>query len=507
MNGTTAQSEIMLDPDIMLSEGGTGVPDNDGDDSSVFSDISHHSVTSTVSTGSAKVTVTKRNVALKVELTGDVPHQLEVVARTIFNKDVPAVSKQAAGTAKPPSPSRGLSGLDCEEDKKGEQPVSALNFSQLELAPNSRAWRMTDEVLYAEAKQSYDEILAAFSAQPRVFKIAATREYVWRVNGELAGALPKHPLLPSRPLQELPASVHEALVATRYSAAEWAAWEATQAWEEAERYRLELETAAAEAAEAQAAKELNGGDGDGDVVEEDGDAFDEGVELDYQADGAGVVGAGAEGGGGGGGDLIAMEPQPQPEPFNPEKAFLAATAGAIEWALRFGVVVPPDPASAEQPEATAQTAAQVEGDQRPKHQDKVDAPGSDTDSDAGSDVGSRSSSRRRMRHRRHSRNSLSSSSRSAVSAPQTEEQLARSYINPFVPSRNYKDRAHLGFATRAARLVAEQRQAELHAEAIAAGLEKPTVSKYGSACVLWIDTCEGCAWDQGLVGPMHYLKG
>lgn len=91
----------------------------------------------------AKVEViTKRSALLKLELTGDAMHQIENVAHTLYDIDIRNAT----------------------------------------LASNSLHWAATDDILYREAKASYDGILAAFQKEPKVYKLEATKEKVWETN-------------------------------------------------------------------------------------------------------------------------------------------------------------------------------------------------------------------------------------------------------------------------------------------------------------------------------------
>lgn len=44
----------------------------------------------------------------------------------------------------------------------------------------NRRWPVTDDILYKDAKQSYDEIIEAFKQPPKVYKLRSTRETVWK---------------------------------------------------------------------------------------------------------------------------------------------------------------------------------------------------------------------------------------------------------------------------------------------------------------------------------------
>lgn len=93
------------------------------------------------------VDVTKRKVLLKLELSGDIPSKLQAVAETVYGIGLPLT-----------------------------QP-----------AEDNTKWKTTDEVLYAEAKRSYDEILAIFNSEPKVYKFESTKEFIWKRNKEGGG--------------------------------------------------------------------------------------------------------------------------------------------------------------------------------------------------------------------------------------------------------------------------------------------------------------------------------
>ncbi len=86
--------------------------------------------------------LTKRKALLKLELSGDTKKQLENVASTLYNID-----------------------------------LHSSNVAQ-----NSLTWNTTDGVLYKDAKNSYDAILDAFLADPKVYKLESTRAKVWEIN-------------------------------------------------------------------------------------------------------------------------------------------------------------------------------------------------------------------------------------------------------------------------------------------------------------------------------------
>ena len=93
--------------------------------------------------------VTKRKVLLKLELTGNVPKKLESIATTVY-------------------------GLD--------------NFLPTEQAEDNSQWKTTDQVLYADAKKSYDEMMAVFRSKPKVYKFESTKNKIWERN-ETGGGL------------------------------------------------------------------------------------------------------------------------------------------------------------------------------------------------------------------------------------------------------------------------------------------------------------------------------
>jgi hypothetical protein len=98
--------------------------------------------------------VTQRKVLLKLELSGDVSRKLQTVADTVYGIGLPL-----AGPA--------------EDNAK---------------------WKTTDEVLFAEAKRSYDGVMATFLSDPKVYKFSSTKEVIWernKVGGGLEPALPE----------------------------------------------------------------------------------------------------------------------------------------------------------------------------------------------------------------------------------------------------------------------------------------------------------------------------
>lgn len=98
--------------------------------------------------------VTKRKVLLKLELSGDVSKKLQAVANTVY----------------------GISGY---------QPTQATD--------KNREWNTTDQVLYSQAKTSYDEILSTFKSKPKVYKFESLKEKIWERNKSGGGLDP--PLL------------------------------------------------------------------------------------------------------------------------------------------------------------------------------------------------------------------------------------------------------------------------------------------------------------------------
>lgn len=96
---------------------------------------------------------TERTPLLKLELTGDVLHQLETVKNKLF----------------------------VDGDNQGIFfDVPAIDHSY---------WPTTDEILYKDAKTSYDNIYSAFMDEPRVFKLESVKEQVWSASkAELEGA-------------------------------------------------------------------------------------------------------------------------------------------------------------------------------------------------------------------------------------------------------------------------------------------------------------------------------
>jgi hypothetical protein len=79
------------------------------------------------------ISTTDRNVFTKLELIGDAKSQVEAVQRRIYN----------------------------------------LDFSLLQPAANNLHWATTDDILYSEAKRSYENITNAFLKSPRVYKLEA----------------------------------------------------------------------------------------------------------------------------------------------------------------------------------------------------------------------------------------------------------------------------------------------------------------------------------------------
>ncbi|RYH28682.1 hypothetical protein EON65_11270 [archaeon] len=81
---------------------------------------------------------TSRSAFVKLELVGDTKTQLEAVKSTIYNLNLPS---------------------------------TALSIP----ANDSVHWKVTDDLLYSEAKRSYDNVINAFLASPRVYKLDAMR--------------------------------------------------------------------------------------------------------------------------------------------------------------------------------------------------------------------------------------------------------------------------------------------------------------------------------------------
>lgn len=86
--------------------------------------------------------LTKRRALLKLELAGDVRRQVDRVADALYDlHDVP-----------------------------------------LHPAADNTDWSTTDKQLYLAARKSYDEIIAAFTSDPKVYKFESTREKIWKYN-------------------------------------------------------------------------------------------------------------------------------------------------------------------------------------------------------------------------------------------------------------------------------------------------------------------------------------
>lgn len=98
--------------------------------------------------------VTKRKVLLKLELSGDVAKKLQAVASTLYGME-------------------------------GFQPTQATD--------QNREWNTTDQVLYSQAKTSYDEIIRMFKSEPKVYKFESVKEKIWERNKTGGGLDP--PLL------------------------------------------------------------------------------------------------------------------------------------------------------------------------------------------------------------------------------------------------------------------------------------------------------------------------
>lgn len=128
--------------------------------------------------------VTKRKVLLKLELSGDVPKKLQAVADTVY----------------------GISGY---------QPTQATD--------KNREWNTTDQVLYSEAKASYDEILGTFKSKPKVYKFESIKEKIWERN-KTGGGLEPPPLLLKAPVILSPKQMAEA-AATSKGKSKRAVWD------------------------------------------------------------------------------------------------------------------------------------------------------------------------------------------------------------------------------------------------------------------------------------------
>jgi uncharacterized membrane protein len=94
---------------------------------------------------------TNRKVMVKLELTGNVMHQLDVVNRTLF-----------------------------ETDERN-------NISFSTPATDSLHWPTVDDVLYSVPKATYDNIYKAFMSDPKVYKLESVKETVWKQAKEEIG--------------------------------------------------------------------------------------------------------------------------------------------------------------------------------------------------------------------------------------------------------------------------------------------------------------------------------
>lgn len=92
---------------------------------------------------------TERLTCLKFELTGGLTHQLASVEHGIYN----------FGVKNPASPTKVV-------------------------VQDSSIWQTTDDILYKNAKQSYDNIINTFTKQPRVYKLASIKERIWKENDD-----------------------------------------------------------------------------------------------------------------------------------------------------------------------------------------------------------------------------------------------------------------------------------------------------------------------------------
>lgn len=111
-----------------------------------------------IESASQPLEVTKRKVLLKLELSGDIPKQLKAVSNTIYG----------------------------------------IGYQPQQPSENNREWRTTDDVLYAEAKKSYDAIIEVFKSEPKVYKFASTKERIWERNKFGGGLLPPVLLLENK---------------------------------------------------------------------------------------------------------------------------------------------------------------------------------------------------------------------------------------------------------------------------------------------------------------------
>jgi hypothetical protein len=99
------------------------------------------------------IDVTKRKVLLKLELSGDIPKKLQAVASTVYG----------------------------------------IGLQTAQPAEDNSKWKTTDEVLYSDAKRTYDEILATFRSAPKVFKFESTKKTIWERNTTGGGLDPPVP--------------------------------------------------------------------------------------------------------------------------------------------------------------------------------------------------------------------------------------------------------------------------------------------------------------------------
>lgn len=100
---------------------------------------------------------TERLPLVKLELTGDVKKQMEVVQQKVYDFGLQIVSRPAAAVK------------------------------------DSTKWQTTDEHLYRDAKEAYDRIIRLFMDEPKVFNIAAVKERVWELNKlHNADVIPDH---------------------------------------------------------------------------------------------------------------------------------------------------------------------------------------------------------------------------------------------------------------------------------------------------------------------------
>ena len=112
-----------------------------------------------IETSHQPLEVTKRKVLLKLELSGDLPKQLKAVSKTIYG----------------------------------------IGYQPQQPSENNREWKTTDDVLYAESKKSYDEIINVFKSEPKVYKFESTKEKIWERNKFGGGLMPPVLLLEDKP--------------------------------------------------------------------------------------------------------------------------------------------------------------------------------------------------------------------------------------------------------------------------------------------------------------------